>query len=77
MEPVVNLEETPGKVVGTLKRRTPAETSALLVARFHSMGLKLCYPKGVFRFATFEEADEWETNHRLQAAVKRTRDRQR
>ena len=25
MEPIVNLEETPGKFVGKIKRRTPAE----------------------------------------------------
>ena len=37
------------------------------------MGLKLPYPKGVYRFKTFEEADEWETRHRIEAAVKRSR----
>ena len=70
MEPIVNLEEMPGKVVGNIKRRTPAEALALLVGRFHAMGLKLPYPKGVYRFKTFEEADQWETKHRIEAAVK-------
>jgi hypothetical protein len=73
MEPIVNLEEMPGKVVGKIKRRTPAEALALLVGRFHAMGLKLPYPKGVYRFKTFAEADEWETKHRIEAAVKRSR----
>ena len=77
MEPIVNLEETPGKVVGKIKRRTPAEALARLVARFHAMGLKLPYPKGVYRFNTFEEADAWEMKHRIEAAVRRSRDPQR
>ena len=77
MEPIVNLEEVPGKVVGKIERKTPAEALALLVARFHAMGLKLPYPKGVFRFKTFEEADEWETKHRIAGALKRSRDPQR
>ena len=77
MEPIVNLEDTPGKVVGKIKRRSPAEALARLVARFHAMGLKLPYPKGVYRFKTFEEADEWEMKHRMAAAVRRSRDLQR
>jgi len=40
------------------------------------MGLKLPYPKGVYRFKTFEEADEWQKQHMIAAAVKRYRDRQ-
>jgi hypothetical protein len=77
MEPIVNLEEMPGKVVGRIRRRPPAEALALLVGRFHAMGLKLPYPKGVYRFRAFEEADQWETKHRIEATVKRSRDPQR
>jgi hypothetical protein len=77
MKPVVNLEESPGKVVGNVESRTAGERLSLLVARFHAMGLKLPYPKGVYRFRTFEEADEWETKHRIRAAVKPSRDPQR
>jgi hypothetical protein len=76
MEPVVNLEEKIGKIVGKIPRRTPAEALDRLVARFHSMGLKLPYPKGVYRFKTFEEADAWEMKHQIAAAVKRLRDHQ-
>jgi Ser/Thr protein kinase RdoA (MazF antagonist) len=75
MEPIVNLEETPGKMVGRIKRRTPAEALGRLVARFHEMGLKLPYPKGVQRFKTHEEANAWEWNHMMAAAVKKFRDR--
>ena len=77
MEPIVNLEEKFGKVVGKIRRRTPAEALDRMVARFHAMGLKLPYPKGVYRFKTFEEANEWEMKHQIAAAVKRLRDHQR
>ena len=76
MEPIVNLEETPGKMVGKIKRRTPAEAVEWMVRQFHAMGLKLPYPKGVYRFKTFEEANEWERKHEIAAAVKRLRDHQ-
>ena len=76
VEPMVNLEEKPGKMVGKIPRRTPAEALARMVARFHAMGLTLPRPKGVFRFKTFEEADAWEMKHRIAAAVKRLRDHQ-
>lgn len=76
MEPIVNLEERPGKVVGKVKRRTPAEAVEWMVKQFHSMGLKLPYPKGVYRFKTFEEANEWEMKHQIAAALKRLRDHQ-
>ena len=77
MKPMINLEETPGKMVGKIPQCSPAETLERMVARFHAMGLKLPFPKGVYRFTTFEEADAWETQHRIAAAVKRLRDHQR
>jgi len=77
MEPIVNLEEKIGKMVGKMPRRTPAEALDNLVRRFHAMGLKLPYPRGVYRFKTFEEADAWKTKHQIAAAVKRLRDHQR
>ena len=77
MEPIVNLEETPGKVVGKIPRRTPAEALERMVHEFQSLGLKLPYPKGIYRFKTFEEADAWEMKHRIAAAVKRLRDHHR
>jgi len=77
MEPIINLEETLGKVVGKIPRRTPFEAYDRMVKQFESLGLKLPYPKGVFRFQTFEEADAWELKHRIAAAVKRLREHQR
>lgn len=77
MDPIVNLEETPGKMVGKIRQRSFGEALDLLVRRFHGMGLKLPYPKGVYRFKTFEEANAWEMKHQIAAAVKRLRDHQR
>jgi hypothetical protein len=76
MEPVVNLEEKIGKMVGKIPRRSPGEFLELMAGRFRSFGLHLPFPKGVYRFKTFEEADAWEMKHRIAAAVKRLRDRQ-
>lgn len=72
MEPIVNLEETPGKVVG---RITP---SALdydrMVRQTERMFGRVPVPKGVFRFRTHQEADIWMNNHILQAALKKSRE---
>jgi hypothetical protein len=76
MNDIVNLEETPGKMVGRIRERSRAEVLDRMAARLNSMGIKLPFPKGVFRFKTFEEADAWEMQHRIAAAVKRLRDRQ-
>ena len=77
MKPVINLDEKIGKMVGKSPERTPAETLSWMVRQFHLMGLKLPYPKGVYRFKTFEEADAWQMKHQIAAAVKRLRDHQR
>jgi hypothetical protein len=57
MDPLVNLEEKPGKVVGKIPRRSPAQSLDWIAAQFHAMGLKLSFPKRVYRFKTFEEAN--------------------
>jgi hypothetical protein len=64
MKPLVNLEERIGKVVG---RRSPApNTLELTKAQRKSDSIAwrkakqgLGVPKGVYRFKTHEEADEW------------------
>jgi hypothetical protein len=75
VKPIVNLEETPAKTVGNVQRRTPAETLDYLVGQFHDMGLKLPYPKGVYRFKTLDEANAWDWNHIMKAAKKKFRAR--
>ena len=72
MQPVVNLEESPGKVVG----RIPADGLDYdrLVEASEALMPRLPFPKGVFRFRTHEEADSWTEKHILQAAIsKRSR----
>jgi hypothetical protein len=77
MKPIVNLEETPGKVVGEVKLPSPGEFLESMATQFRALGGKLPFPKGVHRFRTFEEADEWEMKHLIAAAAKkRSRDPQ-
>ena len=66
---LVNLEETPGKVVG---RSRPIQYDSL-VDLAEGLMPRLPYPKGVYRFRTFEEADSWKSQHQLQVAVTKSR----
>ena len=67
MNAVVNLEETPGKVVG--RNFAAVADYDRLVTASQSLMPRLPFPKGVYRFRTFEEADTWTEQHILQAAV--------
>lgn len=72
--PVINLEESPGKTVG---RRAPAAGNYdRLVEAAEAIMPRLPFPKGVYRFRTFEEANAWTEKHILEAAVKRNLARQ-
>jgi len=74
---MVNLDATPGKVVGRIPERSPQEAVEWMVRQARALGReRLPYPKGVFRFKTFEEADEWEKQHQIAAAAKRLRESQ-
>ncbi len=63
MESIVNLEEQPGKTVG--KRSAPADSfqagmdlQQTVVDLGKSLGQGLV-PRGVYRFQSHQEADEW------------------
>lgn len=63
MKPIINLEDPVGKIVG--QRRAPADAlnyalglNKMLGQLGRSLGHKPM-PKGVYRFRTHEEADEW------------------
>ena len=75
MNPVVNLEETPGKVVG--RDFAAVADYDRLVTASQSLMPRLPFPKGVYRFRTHEEADAWIDHHILQAALKKARGRQK
>jgi hypothetical protein len=68
---LVNLEETPGKVVGRVR---PIHYDSL-VDLAEGLMPRLPYPKGVYRFRTFEEASAWKNQHLLQAALRKSRER--
>lgn len=65
MHPVVNIEDPVGKVVG--RRANLSERNYLE----HAFGMQKSlrgfpwpkFPKGVFRFKTHEEADQWLMDH--------------
>jgi hypothetical protein len=75
MEPViVNLEETPGKTVGRIRPRTLADYDWMVDQADALLG-RLPFPKGVYRFRSFEEANAWKEKYILEAAVKKYRER--
>lgn len=68
--PVVNVEETIGKTVGTRKVPDPLQVRPGEVenakAWARSFGGLRVRP-GVYRFTSFEEADAWTMKHQIQA----------
>jgi hypothetical protein len=71
MQPIVNLEEQPGKIVG--RRAAQVADYDRLVRNAEALMPRLPYPKGVFRFRTHEEADAWTNQHILRAALRKAR----
>ena len=69
--PVVNLEETPGKVAG--KNAASAGDYDRLVDAAEQIMPRMPFPMGVYRFRSFEEADAWTEHHILKAAKNRAR----
>ena len=72
--PVVNVEEKIGKVVR--KNVSGAVDYDRLVAAAKEIMPSLPFPKGVFRFKSFEEADAWTNHYILKAAREKNRARQ-
>ncbi len=72
MEPVINVEESPGKTVGRRRLADGAAAGMRLQEAVAGYGWgRLGLPKGVFRFHSHQEADEWMTTKLAQAAAKR------
>ena len=63
MKPIINLEDEPGKTVG--RRQPPSDpldvkTSSKVAMEEWNEALKTArIPRGVYRFHSHEEADEW------------------
>jgi hypothetical protein len=70
---MVNLEETPGKIVG--KNISGSADYDRLVDAAEQIMPRLPFPKGVYRFRSFEEADAWTEHHILKAAREKNRAR--
>lgn len=70
--PVINVEETIGKTVGTRGTKSAAERSQRIQEIggeiYHQRGFAVC-PKGVYRFHSHEEADEWMRQLAIQRAM--------
>jgi hypothetical protein len=71
MQPLFNLEEQPGKVVG--HRAAQPAAYDRLVRNAAALMPRLPFPKGVFCFRTHEEADAWTNEHILRQALKKAR----
>ena len=59
METPINLEETPGKVVGKRRIRDPFEFGMKVQRAGKSIPTYNGLPKGVYKFHSHEEADQW------------------
>ena len=64
MEPIINIDDPVGKTVGRRKPGADAFARGMELQKNGGELLKAFKlrgrPKGVFRFKTFEEAEEWE-----------------
>ncbi|MFZ4681884.1 MAG: hypothetical protein ACOYMS_05250 [Terrimicrobiaceae bacterium] len=63
VEPIINLDDPVGKTVG---RRAAPEDSlgyGLNLQKTLNEMIRLPFPKGVYRFHSHEEADEWMMTH--------------
>jgi hypothetical protein len=72
-EPIINLDERIGKTVGIVR---PVNYDRM-VRMAESIMPRLPFPKGVYRFKSFEEANEWTEKHILAAAIKKYAARQK
>jgi hypothetical protein len=59
MEPIINLDDPVGKTVGRRKAPRDALSYALGLQRALNQIAPLPIPRGVYRFRSHEEADQW------------------
>jgi len=67
MSSIIKPAEMDGKLVGGKSKGSAFEYHDRMVRQFHALGRKLPYPKGVYRFRTFEEADAWALKYEIAA----------
>ena len=75
-QPFINVEEKIDKVVGRRTRTPDAFTSGMklqiLAVELHRSLKQRWAPKGVYRFKTHEEADEWMNRMLARSQIRRT-----
>jgi hypothetical protein len=72
--PVINVEETIGKTVGSRKPRramTQLASRKVDMERWREVTGGVGIPRGVYRFTSHEEADAWMMKNLVATAVKR------
>ncbi len=67
--PVINVEETIGKTVGRTVSPDPSKIQEIGRRIFRLRGFQVC-PRGVHRFNSHEEADEWMMRMAVKRAIK-------
>lgn len=76
MQSPINIEETFGKIVGRRVLNKPAEYGMKLQEAGSQLQQTLdinFVPRGVYRFKSHKEADEWLMNMMISAAAKRNK----
>lgn len=73
MATVINLEENIGKTVGRTRNseEDPFAAYRRILGLAKPLHRPVPYPRGVFRFKTHEEADQWQWNYIMKAALTR------
>ena len=72
---VINVQEFIGKTVGRRKSRTPFADKSLgreAMIRSRELFGGVCVPRGVYRFESHHEADQWMMQKIAQAAAARS-----
>jgi hypothetical protein len=67
--PVVNVEETIGKTVGRRVPLNPSKVQEIGQQIYRSRKFRVC-PKGVYRFHSHEEANQWMMKMTVERAIK-------
>lgn len=73
MDPIINLEEMPGKTVGTRRIADGFRFGMGVQKAGASFQRAIGVPKGVYRFHSHAEADDWLMTKIAEAAARKNR----
>jgi hypothetical protein len=74
METPINLEETPGRTVGRRRITDPLDYGMQVQRAGNSIRRSNGLPKGVYKFHSHEEADQWIMDQLTKRAREKTTD---